>query len=203
MTKQTDVQLEARVAELELQLAALRAAAAPKAPSPPVEPYTTVLHGVAPRPRVPVEALPDDSQFMELQDAVLARYPVLVPQGLQALPMDQFHKQFRKCFEWLLTARRQNGLNNKYGVEYWIKQAASFHNEESFGLKPFLAAAVACGDIQYSTLDRLPYDLAVGLVYGAREAVVDLSAGWWGVLAGRFVDPTALYSSDIVRASRG
>lgn len=200
MTKSSDefearlAALEARNAELEQQVAALQAAAPKPAPAPPpVGRPVTIIHGAS--VRVPVEAMPDTEQLQHLQEIILRTYPILVPRGPEALPVNQFALQFRKCFEWLLTARRHDGLNTRYSVEHWINMAARFHGEREFGYKPFLAAVVAVGDCAYSTLDRLPYDLGVGLAEGPRGQS-DLTAGWKRVLhEGGVLKPIALYSS--------
>ncbi len=76
---------------------------------------------------------------------------------------------------------------------------AGFKLRADVGLKPFLAAVVAVGDCCYSTLDRLPYDLAVGLTDAFRHVErVDLTSWWRRVLTGKLGTPIALYPQSVV-----
>lgn len=64
---------------------------------------------------------------------------------------------------------------------YWLDRAARA-SREPIGVKPFCAAAVACGDIYiYSSFDNLPYDVSLGLADMYRAAN---DTGWRNVLAG-------------------
>jgi hypothetical protein len=103
----------------------------------------------------------------------------------------------------LLTAPRREGLAGGYDIAYWVGKAARFHRRDGFGIKPFMTATIACGDIPFSTLDRLPYDLAVGLVDDDRNVdVTQARVAWQRVLAGKLLAPIALYPTSTVSPPR-
>ncbi len=156
-----------------------------------------------PTPHVPKEALPTDFEFKRLQDIALEWFPVLVPRGDRALSMDEFHAQFKLSFAWLLTAARREGLAGKYDIAFWAGKAARFHRRDGLGIKPFLCAAVAVGDVPFSTFNDLPYGLALGLVDADRNVDVSQArVAWQRVLAGKLLAPIALYPSSTVSPQR-
>jgi hypothetical protein len=195
---------------LRTEVAALRArldqveAALPKPKPGPVqhEPPRVVIHA-GPMPRVPLDGMPDDQQLARLQEIVLQKYPVLIPQGPQALPMDQFAQHFKLSFAWLLIADRREAPNSKYAIGYWIDQAARFHKRLGLGPKPFVTACIAVGDLAFSPIEDVRY-VSVGLVDGVFRDVdrVDLTAGWRRVLDGKMLAPIPLYPQSVVAPPR-
>ncbi len=191
MTKQTEAHLEARVAELELQLARMQAAVAPKpepAPAAPPRHRPVIITHLTPVARP--GTMPGDAEFAELQRIVLEKFPALELAGLAA---DEYHSQFQRAFRWLLVVDRleQNRVASDHWLTFWLDKAKTYNSNSDIGVRPFLAACLAVGDVTiYSAFSNLPYDTSVGLRDCYRGGG-DWAAGWKRVLAGQMLMPVA------------
>ena len=195
MTKQSETQnYESRIAELEAQVAALQAAAAPKpvAPKPPQRENRPVTI-VSLTPVASADAMPDAEQFVELQRIVLEKFPRLAPNGERGQTPDEFHAQFQRAFKWLMVTGRleRDRVDTSCFLVDWVDKAKRYNRNEDIGVKAFLCAALAVGDCTiYSNFGNLPFDTSLGLrdFYGSRA---DSAAGWKRVLAGEMLMPVA------------
>lgn len=193
MANQTDriQELEAQIAELQRQVAELTPKPAPPKPKPYVERPVTIIQHAAPRP--PDEALPSNEQFLKVQQIVLAKFQMLEPRGDRGLSADEFHVQFRRAFSWLLAIDRleRDRVDTGRFLADWIDKASQYHRNADIGVKPFLCAAIAIGDLTiYSDFSNLPFDCSLGLRDCYRGGG-DWTAGWKRVLAGNLLMPVA------------
>ena len=74
---------------------------------------------------------------------------------------------------------------------FWIDKARAYNSNAAIGVRPFLAACLAIGDVTiYSAFSNLPYDTSIGLRDCSRGNG-DWAAGWKRVLQGQLLMPTA------------
>jgi hypothetical protein len=150
-----------RIAQLESDLAALKAQVAPPvkaAPAMPEPEGTTVSFPVARSAFV----MPSQEEFRRLRDIVFAKFPKLnVTEGLvfrgDAEQNEQeYFKQFCASFRALGALHRTEKPDRKRYVSYWIDACEDLlkavGNSTSISGLPFIAAVLAHGDISYSGL---------------------------------------------------
>ena len=79
---------------------------------------------------------------------------------------------------------------NKFLV-FRTDKARAYNRNADIGVRPFLAAALAVGDVKiYSDFSNLPFDTSIFLCDCYRGGG-DHSAGWRRVLQGQLLMPTA------------
>ena len=183
----TDV-IEKRVAALERENRDLRArleALAPTKVTPlPLSPVRIVSPPLA---RI---ALPTEDEFRRLLEVVLTRYPILKPRDTQG-----FEAEFRWAFQFLQHTGRREKLNRDHGLLFWIDTAAAWLREHKIapsvlgiGGTAFVAAAIASGDILYTSPDEFPH-ISFGLVpFGGGIPAKDY---WRRALSGTLLEAMA------------
>jgi len=182
--------LEARVAELEAKLC--------PAQQPPKARVTDDEAGVRFLTPPPVNYGASASDLIGLRKVVLSRFPRLGPDiASRFADMDEahWHAQFEAAVQFLLQCGRIDGLDERHHVSWWTDQCAQWLAGQGYrtsvGIKPFAAAAVACGDIRYGGLDRPPYGWAFSIVHPGAGRPASLTS-WRSVLQGQILPPTAL-----------
>jgi len=140
----------------------------------------------APLPRV---TLPTASEADELLGRVLDAYPMLTP-GADDIG---FRRQFANSLFFLTHAARQAEPNEKYFRTFWCDQADTFLAAHGIAgprvhFTALTCAALASG-VAYSSLDRFPCDVSLGLKLGQAPRP---STAWRDTLrAGTVPPPTA------------
>ena len=181
--EQRNAELEQRNVALERRLAKLEPApAAPHRHRPVVVTYPT--------PVARSETLPTDEEFEQLQQIVLTKFPAL---ELAGLAPDEYHRQFQRAFRWLMIVERleQNRVATDRWLTFWLDKARAYSGNADIGVRPFLAACIAIGDVTiYSNFSNLPFDCSIGLRDCVRGGG-DWAAGWRRVLAGNLLMPVA------------
>jgi hypothetical protein len=182
--EQRNAEFEQRNAALEQRLAALEPKPAPK---PTQHRPVTITHLL---PVAAVDAMPNAEEFLQLQQIVLAKFPIL---AVPNLAPDEFDLQFQRAFAWLMVTGRleRDRVDTSRFLGDWIDKAKRHNRNEDIGVKAFLCAALAVGDCTiYSSFGNLPFDTSLGLrdFHGNR---VDSAAGWKRVLAGEMLMPVA------------
>ena len=180
--------IEKRLAALERENAALKsqiAALQVLAPAPKVMPLpATPVRISYPMSKV---SLPTEQEFGPLLEIVLSRYPQLRPRDTQG-----FEADFRLVFQFLQHTGRREKLDRDHGLLFWTDTAAAWLREKKIapgvlgiGAMAFVAAAVASGDILYTSPDEFPH-IAFGLVpYGGGIASKDY---WRRALSGTILE---------------
>ena len=114
----------------------------------------------------------------------------------QLTPAKDFIKQHRAAFlsglHFLTFARRSDGLNTTYAVDYFVDEANIWLTQQNVQTRATLAAlyaaAIASG-IKHTAPLRFPFDLSLALI--AHSTTATAIYGWRDVLqAGRLPDPT-------------
>jgi hypothetical protein len=196
----TNTERDAEIAELKAQVASLQATFAqlqaatpqPAAPKPPQRESRPVTI-VSLTPVASADALPDAEQFVELQRIVLEKFPRLAPNGERGQTPGEFHAQFQRAFRWLLVIDRLEHprVANDRWLTFWVDKARAYNRNDDIGIKPFIAACLAVGDVTiYSDFSNLPFDCSIGLRDMYRGGG-DHSGGWRRVLAGDLLMPVA------------
>jgi hypothetical protein len=132
-------------------------------------------------------AMPNEQQFDRLLETVVQRFPVLRPREDVA----DFNAQFRAAFKRLTYLGRREKVDTNRALSWWCDDAREWcrrHrvNPSWINGAAFVAAALAHGDIAYTTLDEWPH-VSLGLQFtGGGVPAKD----WWHrVLAGTLLDP--------------
>ena len=86
-----------------------------------------------------------------------------------------------------------NGIefdNSRFQAD-WVDKARQYHRNADIGIKPFLCACIAVGDLTiYSDFSNLPFDCRLGLRDCYRGGG-DWAASWKRVLSGQLLMPVA------------
>jgi hypothetical protein len=153
-----------RIAQLEADLAALKAQVAPAAPVKAAQPKPIIEEGtrvinIAPRSEF---IMPSTDELHRLRAIVAAKFPKLnVTDGLifrgDAEQNEQeYFKQFCASFRALGALHRTERPDRKRYVSYWIDTCEDLlkavGNSTSISGLPFIAAALSHGDVCYSGL---------------------------------------------------
>ena len=179
---------EQRVSALELEVKALKTllgkqqrtvAAPPRRDEPQVR--------VTSPPLAKIE-LPTETEYQRLLGIVLTRYPQLRPHDTRG-----FEQEFRWAFRFLQHTGRDGKIDRNHDLLFWIDTAAAWlrehkiaHGVGGIGALAFASAAIASGDILFTSLDEFPY-VYFGLVpYGGGIPAKDF---WRRSLAGALVEP--------------
>ena len=158
--------IERENAALKAELAALRSLLGNKSPAPlPPSPVKITS------PPLAKTTLPTPDEFRRLLEIVLIRYPQLRPRDTQG-----FEVEFRLAFQFLQHTGRREKLDRDHGLLFWIDTAAAWLREHKIapgvlgiGTMAFVAAAIASGDILYTSPDEFPH-IAFGLVLRRRHS---------------------------------
>jgi len=162
--------IERRVAQLEKETAALKAALAPRddlKPAPrAIEPEGATIRYPMDQPAC---SLPTASELRELADIVLAAYPKLAPDAsnprwAEANRAD-FFRGFCAAFRRIASLTRdERPVTSRY-LEFWTNEAEDWHrlqgNPTDIRTPQYLGAAIAAGDVPFAL--GAPHELAVGL----------------------------------------
>jgi hypothetical protein len=149
--------MEQRIAALESELAALKAAKAP--PARPVEEEgVRILAGRA--AGAPHLVLPSDKEFRALRDIVGKHYAFLnfVPRDQRYVDSDEAEDfaGFKVAFEYLAGLERTEKIAEQYGTNWWRDAAEGWARDmglpSSIPNPAFLAAVVAHNDIVFTDL---------------------------------------------------
>jgi hypothetical protein len=182
-----------RIATLEEQVTKLQGKPA-KAARKSVEPEVRITY---PKPTTSF-IMPSAAELKQLFEIASRRLDQL------ALPCDfsgrraeekadNFFREFFAGFRALGYIGRAEELNHKHAVTYWISTAEQIMRElgasETLSGLPFLAAALAHGDVLYNDVRDYPYVREFGLCeYGGRPA----TDAWRKILAaGKTLEPFA------------
>jgi hypothetical protein len=176
-------QLEAQVAALNGEIAALKA---PKAvrPAPPPEEgvkITTVLPVAHPR------HLPADGEFRALHRIVVARYPALKFRN----NVDDEFGSFKASFQFVCSLTKTAQPVTKYAASWWLDYAQQWCRDAGVQglIRGFLPAIIATGDVQYCLESNSTYWLDP---YRSNGRLVDPSA-WRQLLnGGDLIVPTKI-----------
>lgn len=152
---------------------------------------------VAPLPPSPVKishpvakvALATEDEFRRLLEIVLIQYPQLRPRDTQG-----FEAEFRLAFRFLQHTGRREKIDRGHDLLFWVDTAAVWLREHKIapgvlgiGATAFVAAAIASGDVPFSSLDEFPH-IYFGLVpFGGGIPAKDF---WRRSLAGALVEPS-------------
>ena len=131
--------------------------------------------------------LPTEDEFPRLLEIVLIRYPQLRPRDTQG-----FEQEFCLAFQFLQHTGRREKLDRDHRLLFWIDTAAAWLRERKIapgvlgiGAMAFVAAAIASGDILYTSPDEFPH-IAFGLVpYGGGIPAKDY---WRRALSGTILE---------------
>src|SRR5215469_8570467 len=122
---------------------------------------------------------------------IASRWPKLEPApGL----VGQHRRAFVAALHFLTFARRSDGLNTTYAVDYFVDEANVWLTQQNVQQRTtslaLYAAAIASG-IKHTAPVRFPFDLSLGLI--AHSTTATAHYGWRDVLErGRLPDPTEL-----------
>jgi hypothetical protein len=172
MIKHTEtIDHDARISELEREVAALKAAVFPK-PATPVRPYiergVSIVHPVP-----PPSNLPSAEEFDQLLAKVRERFPTFRrdPSSSDANEV-RYRRHFANAFRYVSQAYKRAEPNAGYSGDFWVGEAGEFlstigvASEVSWGA--LVAAIIATGDIPYTDPSQFPY-VNIGLSRGSRE----------------------------------
>jgi hypothetical protein len=189
--------IERENAALRAELAALRSLLGNKSPAPlPPSPVKITS------PPLAKIVLPTPDEYHRLLAIVLDRYPVLRPRDPQG-----FEAEFCLGFQFLAHTGRREKIDRNHDLLFWIDTAAAWGREHKIapgvpgiGAAAFVAAAIAGGDIQFTSLDEFPY-VYFGLVpFGGDIPAKDF---WRRSLAGALVEPSpALHPTPLPAPSK-
>ena len=196
MVKQTEdnnrvAELEAQVAQLKTELAALR-----PAPKPALKPYveegTRVI--LEPPPFIQPPDFPSQSELDSLLRIVLASYPKLAPAG----DADKFKADFRLSFLSLCHIRRKPEVDKQHTMSFWRDYGqdtlAGLNITAKLGLGSFIAATIAHGDIVHtSPFHEFNFSVSAGLFFGGGTEGRPYSGAWKKIFeAGRVNAPVEI-----------
>jgi hypothetical protein len=146
------------------------------------------------RPKGRFDATPE--QVKHLIEIAQAGFPMVkwaLRPGQDPIELGrQYAQQFVASMRWLATAaRRSEGPNYNYALDYWIGQAenaARMRGESiSIGPRPFLAAVVASADISFTAWWEPGAELGIGLKVG--DDFERCSQAWRRLLKGEIRVP--------------
>jgi hypothetical protein len=184
--------LKEQVADLERENRDLRArigALELLAPTKPVAPRREEASVKITHPPLAKVPMPTEDEFHRLLEIVLTRYPELRPSDAQG-----FEAEFRAAFQFLTHTGRREKLDRDHGLLFWIDTARAWLRDHKIasgvlgiGGTAFVAAAIASGDILYTSPDEFPH-ISFDLVpYGGG---IEAAGEWKRVLGGAILDPT-------------
>jgi hypothetical protein len=107
--------------------------------------------------------LPDPQQLDRLLDLVEAAYPQLRPNA-----DEPHHRQHVfNAFRFLVNVRRSEKLSPRYGLYYFLDWCGQFLRDNGVltgvSHRGLTAAIAASCDIRFSSLQRYPFDIEIGL----------------------------------------
>jgi len=179
-----------RIAVLESEIRALKILLGTQqrtltAPPRRAEPQVRITHPVRP------VSLPLADEYRRLRAIVFDRYPQLAPRADEH--PDDAAAQFRAAFQFLAHTGRAEKLDRDHGLSWWSDTARVWLQEHKIapgvlGISgtAFVAAAIASGDILFTSLDEFPH-ISFGLVpHGGGLPSRDF---WKRVLSGTLLNP--------------
>jgi hypothetical protein len=185
-------ELEARLVQLETELASLR-------PAPKQEPKPYIEEGTRVTLHQPAFVQPDDfptqSELDSLLRIVLSAYPRLEPVAGNA---DKFKADFRLSFLSLCHTRRRDEVDKQRTMSAWRDYAqdtlAGLNVHAKLGLGAFTAAVIASGDVPYTNpFHELNHSMSAGLIFGGGTSGRAYAGAWKKVLeAGRVPPPVEI-----------
>lgn len=169
-------ELEARLAQAEAELAALR-----PTPKPALKPYveegTRVI--MEPPPYIQPEDFPTKNQLASLLRNVFSAYPRLEPAA--GVPKS-YRESFEKSFLALCHIRRSPEIKHRYMSDwrdYGQEILAGLGSWAKLDLGAFCCAVIAHGDIPYSHPNHPQnFSMSAGLVIGGGTAGKAYSGAW-------------------------
>jgi hypothetical protein len=172
MTKHTEnLDHDARIAELEREVVALKAAVFPK-PVPVARPYiergVSITHLAS-----PPSNLPTAEEFDQLLAMVRDRYPICKrPESASDASEARYRRAFANGFRFVIQAFKRAEPNSSVSGDWWVGEAQEFLRSigapAEVSWSALCAAIIATGDIPYTDPSLFPY-INVGLSRGSRE----------------------------------
>ena len=136
--------------------------------------------------------MPNQQELDRLYDIATAHPKLKPPRDAVGQEIEDRRRAFGFAFIGLghAVGRAEKKVDTSRAASWWIDLLRQWFTEEGTSVEitlvPFVAAALAHGDILYHPINRLPYDLAFGLEIGTQHPARD---AWRGVLARRAVLP--------------
>ena len=178
---------EQRIAELERQVAGLKAELTALRPRP-AEPQRQERQVKIGAPPLPQLVMPNEEQRRKLCEIVFRHYPSLRPRRDEE---DEFAREFRAAMHFVEHHGRRAEPDRDRSLGWWVDTAREWTSRHSpgglIGGAAFVAAVVAAGDVSHSDPREPGFIIGLQHTGGGRES----SAQWHTVLAsGQVLEPS-------------